>query len=41
MTSALIGAGRPEQVEENVRAFDNPTLSSEELALIDDILAGK
>lgn len=41
VTSALIGASRPEQVEENVRAFQNPTLSVEELQEIENILAGK
>ncbi|MBR6767518.1 MAG: L-glyceraldehyde 3-phosphate reductase [Clostridia bacterium] len=38
-TSALIGASRPEQIEENVRAFDAPDLTEEELCLIDGILA--
>lgn len=38
VTSALIGASRPEQVEENVRAFANPTLSAEELEEIEKIL---
>ena len=37
-TSALIGASRPEQIEENVRAFDAPDLTEEELCLIDGIL---
>ncbi len=39
VTSALIGASRPEQVEENVRAMGCPALSVEELAEIDAILA--
>lgn len=39
VTTALIGASRPEQVEENVRAFDAPALSEEELAQIEAILA--
>lgn len=39
VTSALIGASRPEQVEENVRALDNSVLSPEELAEIEAILA--
>ncbi len=39
VTTALIGASRPEQVEENVRAFDCPPLSPEELAEIEAILA--
>ena len=38
VTTALIGASRPEQVEENVRALDNPVLSSDELAEIEKIL---
>jgi L-glyceraldehyde 3-phosphate reductase len=40
MTSALIGASRVEQVEQNVAALTNPHFSSEELAGIDSILAG-
>ena len=38
VTSALIGASRPEQVEENVRAFAGPALSKEELNKIESIL---
>lgn len=38
VTSALIGASRPEQIEENVRAFDSPALTQEEICLIDEIL---
>lgn len=38
VTSALIGASRPEQVEENVRAFSGPSLSPDELELIEQIL---
>ena len=38
VTSALIGASRPEQILENLRAFDAPELSAEELAAIDEIL---
>src|SRR5579863_90491 len=40
MTSALIGASRAEQVEQNVAALTNLHFSSEELARIDTILAG-
>lgn len=40
MTSALIGASRVEQVEQNVAALTNLHFSSEELARIDNILAG-
>lgn len=35
VTSALIGASRPEQIIENVGALDNLVFSAEELALID------
>ena len=35
ITSVLIGASRPEQVIENIRAFDNPDFSDDELATID------
>ena len=38
VTSALIGASRPEQITENVRALDFPPLSEAELAQIDAIL---
>lgn len=39
VTSALIGASKPEQVLENVKALENMMLSAEELAEIDAILA--
>jgi L-glyceraldehyde 3-phosphate reductase len=35
LTSLVIGASRPEQVEQNVAALENPDFSSEELAEID------
>jgi len=38
MTSALIGASRIEQIEQNVSALDNLQLSPDELARIDDLL---
>jgi L-glyceraldehyde 3-phosphate reductase len=41
MTSALIGASRVEQIEQNVAALSNPKFSTEELRRIDEILAGK
>jgi L-glyceraldehyde 3-phosphate reductase len=41
MTSALIGASRVEQIEQNVVALANLHFSSDELARIDDILAGR
>ena len=39
VTTALVGASRPEQLEENVRALDYPPLTAEELAEIETILA--
>jgi L-glyceraldehyde 3-phosphate reductase len=41
VTTALIGASRPEQITENVAALNNPSFAKEELAEIDGILAGK
>lgn len=38
VTSALVGASRPEQLVENVRAFDFPALTEQELVKIDEIL---
>lgn len=38
LTSVLIGASRPEQITENVKALDAPELTAEELAKIDKIL---
>lgn len=38
VTSALIGASRPEQVEENVKAVTYPPLTKEEIAEIEGIL---
>ncbi|MNN78538.1 L-glyceraldehyde 3-phosphate reductase [compost metagenome] len=35
MSSALIGASRPEQITENVAALDNLAFTAEELAAID------
>lgn len=39
LTSVLIGASRPEQIIENVKALDAPELTGEELAIIENILA--
>jgi L-glyceraldehyde 3-phosphate reductase len=39
VTSALIGASRPEQIAENVRVLDNLSFSEEELTLIGQILS--
>ena len=41
MTSALIGASRVEQIEQNVAALSNLKFSTEELRRIDEVLAGK
>ena len=38
VTSALIGASRVSQIEENVKTLDNLTISDEDLAKIDEIL---
>ena len=40
VTSALIGASKPEQVTENVKALENTRFSADELAEIDRILSG-
>lgn len=40
VTSALIGASRVSQVEENVKALDAAPFSDEELRRIDEVLAG-
>lgn len=41
ITSALIGASRPEQVEENVKSLSFTNLTKEELDEIENILSGK
>lgn len=41
VTSALIGASKVSQIEENVRALDNLTFTGEELELIDRISRGE
>ena len=38
VTSALIGASRVEQLDENVAALNSPAFSAEELAAIDAVL---
>lgn len=38
VTSALIGASRPEQIAENVQALNGPAFTDEELSLIDEIV---
>jgi L-glyceraldehyde 3-phosphate reductase len=39
MTSAIIGASRVEQIEQNVAALANLSFSAEELSRIDAILS--
>lgn len=39
VTSVLIGASRPEQILENIKAIDNITFTEEECSRIDEILA--
>lgn len=41
VTSALIGASKPEQVTENVKALNNMNLTKDELDEIDAILANR
>jgi L-glyceraldehyde 3-phosphate reductase len=41
MTSALAGASRVSQVEDNVAALDNLAFDAEELQAIEDVLAGQ
>lgn len=41
VTTALIGASRPSQIEENVRALDRLEFSRQELDAIDKIVGGK
>jgi L-glyceraldehyde 3-phosphate reductase len=38
VTSALIGASRPEQIRENVQALNGPELTKAELDKIDGVL---
>lgn len=38
VTSALVGASRPEQVEENVKAFSYPSLTQDEIDEVEQIL---
>ena len=37
VTSVLVGASRPEQVLDNIRAVENTTFTEEELKKIDEI----
>ena len=39
VTSALIGASKPEQITENLQAFQHPDFTAEELSEIDSILS--
>ena len=38
VTSALIGASRPEQIRDNVKAVENTTFTEDELTKLDGIL---
>ena len=40
VTSALIGASRPEQIAENVKAIENTSFTAEEFTAIDEALKG-
>ena len=40
VTSALIGASRTEQLDENIAALDGPAFSTEELEQIDTLSDG-
>ncbi|WP_307861120.1 L-glyceraldehyde 3-phosphate reductase [Microbacterium sp. SD291] len=40
VASALIGASRPEQLDENIAAVNGPALTAEELARIDELAGG-
>lgn len=40
MTSVILGASRPEQITENIRALMHPEFEEEELRRIEEILAG-
>jgi L-glyceraldehyde 3-phosphate reductase len=40
VTSALVGASKPGQIENTVKSLDNLDFSTEELERIDSILAG-
>ena len=41
VTSVLIGASRPQQILENIKALDHTSFSREELARIDAIVYGE
>jgi L-glyceraldehyde 3-phosphate reductase len=40
VASALIGASRPEQIEENLRALGAAPLAGDELSAIESVIAG-
>ena len=40
VTSALIGASRPEQIVENAKAMHSPAFADDELKSIEDVLNG-
>ena len=39
ITSVIVGASKPSQILDNIKAIENTTFSSEELAEIDEIAA--
>ena len=39
MTSVLIGASRPSQILDNIKALENTSFTEDELALIDRVSA--
>ena len=41
VTSVLLGVSRPEQLEDSLKALQNPEFNKEELSTIENILAGK
>jgi L-glyceraldehyde 3-phosphate reductase len=41
MTSVVIGASSVEQIEQNIKALEQPSLSADELKAIEEILAPK
>ena len=40
ITSALVGASNPEQIEDSINTINNLEFSFEELRAIDEVLAG-
>ncbi len=40
VTSVLVGASKPEQILDNIKALDNTSFTDEELGIIDKIALG-